>query len=136
MAVNGRAHPCVQLVEGCLLMSHHDLASPASREILVNVLGKSDPLIKDALMTIIERGDFIKSLPDDKQEQSPGKSNQGVSPAGFQTLNEYDPTIVSDLIKSSQTSIEELKQNIQTKSGSDLFDFILEDIQQLKKSLI
>jgi rifampicin phosphotransferase len=30
---------------------------------------------------------------------------------------ENDPTIVSDLIKSSQTSIEELKQNIRTKSG-------------------
>ncbi len=56
-------------------------------------------------------------------------------PAGFQTLNDYDPQIVSDLMKSSQTSIEEVKQNIQTKSGSDLFDFILEDIQQLKKSL-
>src|SRR5690242_17244766 len=47
-----------------------DLATPGRREILVNVLGKSDPLIKDALMTIIERGDFIKSLPDDKQEDS------------------------------------------------------------------
>ena len=56
-----------------------------------------------------------------------------MSPANYQTLNEYDPTIVSDLIRSSQTSIEALKQNIQTKSGSDLFDFILEDIQQLKK---
>ena len=86
-------------------------------------------------MTILERGDFIKSLPDDKKEPSPGKSNQGMSPADFQTLNEYDPAIVSDLIKSSQTSIEELKQDIQTKSGSDLFDFILEDIQQLRKSL-
>lgn len=48
---------------------------------------------------------------------------------------ENDPTIVSDLIESSQTSIEELKQNIQTKSGSDLFRFILEDIQELKKIL-
>ena len=38
-----------------------------AENMLVNVLGKSDPLIKDALMTIIERGDFIKSLPDDKQ---------------------------------------------------------------------
>ena len=86
-------------------------------------------------MTILERGDFIKSLPDDKQEQIPGKSNQGSGLADYQTLNEYDPAIVSDLIKRSETSIEELKQNIQTKSGSDLFDFILEDIQQLKKSL-
>src|SRR5206468_1131776 len=111
------------------------LASPASRENILDVMGKFDPLMKDALMTIIERGDFIQSLPDDKQEKTPGKSNQGPSLADFQTLNEYDPAIVSDLIKRSETSIEELKQNIQTKSGSDLIDFILEDIQQLKKSL-
>ena len=65
----------------------HDLASPASREMIVDVLGKSDPLIKDALMTIIEREDFIKSLPDDKKEQSPSKSNKGMSPADYQTLN-------------------------------------------------
>src|SRR5439155_3672718 len=80
-------------------------------------------------------GDFIQSLPDDKQEKTPGKSNQGPSLADFKALNEYDPAIVSDLIKRSETSIEELKQNIQSKSGSDLMDFILEDIQQLKKSL-
>jgi phosphoenolpyruvate synthase/pyruvate phosphate dikinase len=110
------------------------LASPAGRETLVNVtLGKSDPLIKDALTTIIEREDFIKLLPDDKKEAGPGKSDKAVSPVNYQTLNEYDPTIVSDLIKSSETSIEALKQNIQTKSGEDLYDFILEDIQQLKK---
>ncbi len=110
------------------------LASSVGRETVVNVtLGKSDPLIKDALTTIIERGDFIKLLPDDKKESGPDKSNKGVSLANYQTLNDYDPTIVSDLIESNQTSTEALKQNIQTKSGSDLFDFILEDIQQLKK---
>src|SRR5947207_2854173 len=111
------------------------LASPASRESILDVMGKFDPLMKDALMTIIERGDFIQSLPDDKQEKTPGKSNQGPSLADFKTLNEYDPAIVSDLIKRSETLIEELKQNIQTKSGSDVFDFILENIQQVKKSL-
>jgi rifampicin phosphotransferase len=110
------------------------LASPDSREIWLNSFGQFDPLIKDALMTIIER-DFIKLLPNDKKEQSPSKSNKGMSPAGFQAQIENDPTIVSDLIKRSQTSIEELKQNIQTKSGPDLFDFILEDILQLKKIL-
>jgi rifampicin phosphotransferase len=110
------------------------LASPAGRETLVNVLGKSDPLIKDALTTIIERGDFIKSLPDDKKEQGPGKSNKDVPHADYQTLKDYDPAIVSDLIRSNQTSIEALKQNIQTKSGSELFEFILEDLQQLKKT--
>src|SRR5207245_8544074 len=63
------------------------------------------------------------------------KSNQGPSLADFEALNEYEPAIVSYLNKRNETSIEELKQNIQTKSGSDLIDFILEDIQQLKKSL-
>lgn len=111
------------------------LASPASREMVLNNLGQSDPLIKDALMTVIERGDFIKSLPNDKKEQSAGKSKEAIPPAASQAQLEIDPTIVSDLIQRSQTSIEALKQNIQTKTGSDLFDFIQEDIQQLTKML-
>lgn len=104
------------------------LTTPVGRETLLNALG-SDPLIKGALMTIIER-DFIKLLANDQTAPILGRSNTDML-AQF----ENDPTIVSDLIKSSQTSIDELKQNIQTKSGSDLFDFILEDFQQLKKIL-
>lgn len=92
-------------------------------------MGRHDPLLKDALMTIIERDDFIKPIPD-KTAQIPGKGN-----ADMPDQAENDPAIVSDLIKSSQASIEELKQNIQTKSGSDLFRFILEDIEELKKIL-
>ncbi|MCU6599101.1 phosphoenolpyruvate synthase [Peribacillus frigoritolerans] len=113
----------------------HMVASPESRKMLVEAMGQHDPLMKDALINIIERGDFIKSLPNDKQEQSSGKSNKSVPSADSRAQIENDPTIVSDLIKRSQTSIEELKQNIQTKSGSELFDFILEDIQILKKIL-
>lgn len=113
----------------------HMLASPKSRKMLLNTMGQHDPLMKDALRTIIERGNFIKSLPNDKEELSPNKSNKIMSSADSQTQIESDPTIVSDLIKSSQASIEELKQNIQGASGTDLFDFVLEDIQQLKKIL-
>lgn len=113
----------------------HMVASPESRKMLVEAMGQHDPLMKDALINIIERGDFIKSVPNDKQEQSSGKSNKSVPSADSRAQIENDPTIVSDLIKRSQTSIEELKQNIQTKSGSELFDFILEDIQILKKIL-
>ncbi|HHT7237908.1 MULTISPECIES: phosphoenolpyruvate synthase [Bacillus cereus group] len=108
------------------------LASPASRESLLNTIGESEPLIKDALTTVIERDDFIKLLPDDEKEKSVGKS---MPPASSQPQIENDPAIVTDLIKNSQASIEELKQNIQTKSGLDVLDFILEDIQQLKKIL-
>ncbi|GIO70417.1 phosphoenolpyruvate synthase [Paenibacillus cookii] len=104
------------------------LATSAGREALLDTVG-SDPLIKGALMTIIER-DFIKLLPHDPTAPVPGRGNTGM-PAAF----ESDPAIVSDLIKRSETSIEELKQNIQGKSGPDLFDFILEDIQELRRIL-
>ncbi|MFA1794815.1 phosphoenolpyruvate synthase [Bacillus velezensis] len=107
----------------------HQLASPTVREVFLKGMGQHDPLLKDALMTIIERDDFIKPIPD-KTAPIPGKGN-----ADMPEQAENDPAIVSDLIKSSQASIEELKQNIQTKSGYDLFRFILEDIQELKKIL-
>jgi len=112
-----------------------DLASPARREIIVNGLGKSDPLIKDALLTILERGDYVALIPDNQPEQGSGKSNQAPPSPNYQTLSDYDPAVVSDLIQRSETEIAALKHNIQTKSGSDLFDFILEDIQHLRKSL-
>ena len=106
------------------------LASPSSRKNIIDTLGQSDPLIQDALTTIVERMDFIKSIPNDESAPSHSRVN-GDMPERF----ENDPTIVSDLIRQSQTSIEALKRNIQTKSGLDLFDFILEDLQELKKVL-
>ncbi|CRK83319.1 phosphoenolpyruvate synthase [Neobacillus massiliamazoniensis] len=108
----------------------HNLASPVSRKMLLDAMGQHDPLMKDALMTVVERENFIKSLPDDEKAPSPSRNNTDML-----AEIDNDPTIVTDLIKSSQTSIEQLKQNIQTKSGSDLFHFILEDIQELKKIL-
>src|SRR5437868_9687951 len=85
------------------------LASPASRHTLINTLGPSDPLIRDALVTIVEREGFIKSPPDDEKEQSPGRGDRVVSPSGFRTQIENDPAIVSGLVESGQTSIEELR---------------------------
>lgn len=44
------------------------LASPNSRQMVLNAMEQHDPLIKDALMTLIERKDFIKPSPDAKRE--------------------------------------------------------------------
>ncbi|HDX9524875.1 TPA: phosphoenolpyruvate synthase [Bacillus cereus] len=108
------------------------LASPTSRELLLNMIGNSEPLIKDALTTVVERDDFITLLPDDEKEKSVRKSGP---PASSQPEIENNPAIVTDLIKMNQASIEELKRNMQTKSGVDVLDFILGDMQQLKKIL-
>lgn len=104
------------------------LASSAGRQQLMNTLGKSDPLIHDALRKVMERDGFISVEPDSEQPAGTAKS-QGVL-ANYPTI-ENDPAIVAELIKRSQTAIEALKQAIQTKSGTELFDFIRDD-QRLK----
>lgn len=106
----------------------HLLASPESREQLLRSFEHHSPLLKDAIMTIVKRS-FIPLQPSDNTKCAPA--------SGFHTQAEIDndPSIVTELIKRTQSSIEEVKQLILTKSGPDLFEFILEDIQQLKKLL-
>ncbi len=103
------------------------LASPSSRAGLLELLGKSDPRITDALETILERGDFIPSLPEEARDGPPGGA-----PAPIET----DPAIVTELIERNQASVAALKRDIRTKSGSALLDFILADIQQELKRLL
>jgi rifampicin phosphotransferase len=100
------------------------LASPASRTGLLEVMGKGDPLIRDALETVLER-DFIPSLPDEGSGWSP--------PGEGSTAIETDPAIVAEQIARSQASIAALTRDIRAKSGSALLDFILADIQELKR---
>jgi rifampicin phosphotransferase len=101
------------------------LASAASRNSLVSALGKSDPLIGDALQTVLDRGDFVPSLPD----AAPGWSVPG---SGYAPL-ETDPATPAELIASNEASIAALKRDIQGKSGSELLDFIRTDIEELKQ---
>ena len=103
------------------------LASPASRASLLELMGKSDPLIRDAVQTVLERDGFIPSHPD----EGPAWTPPGAGPAPI----EPDPAIVIDLIESNRASVSALKRDIRTRSGSTLLDFILEDIQELRRIL-
>ncbi len=77
------------------------LASPASRAGFLGLVGKSDPLIGDALQTILERDGFIRSVPDEGPAWVPPGS--GAPPI------ETDPAIVAELIGRSEASIAALK---------------------------
>jgi phosphoenolpyruvate synthase/pyruvate phosphate dikinase len=103
------------------------LASPTTRVGLLEVVGRGDPLIGDALQTILERGDFLPSLPD----EGPGGPPVGGTPAQIDT----DPAVVAELIERNQASIAGLKGDIRTKSGPALLDFILADVQELRRLL-
>ncbi|MEI6622656.1 MAG: rifamycin-inactivating phosphotransferase [Actinomycetes bacterium] len=108
------------------------LTSPASRAGLLEVLGKADPLIRDALQTVLDRGDFIPSLADDAAAGAPsGGPPPGGGPAPIAT----DPAIVMELIEHRQASVAGLKRDIATKSGPALLDFILADVPEMKRIL-
>jgi rifampicin phosphotransferase len=103
------------------------LGSPASRAGLLEALGRSDPLIRDALQTLLDRGDFIPALPDEEPGEVPAYS----APATIET----DPAIVAGLVERSQASIAGLKREIRMQSGEALLDFILADVQELRRIL-
>ena len=103
------------------------LGSPAGQAGLLQTMGRHDPLMRDALQTVIDRGDFIATRPD----EGPAATPAGGAPAPIET----DPAIVTELIARSQASIAALKRDIATKSGSALLDFILADFQELRRIL-
>ena len=103
------------------------LGSVAGRAALVQNVGKSDPLMGDALQTIIERGDFIPLVPD-----TAPLPPVAVPPVA---LLDPDPALVTDLIARNQASIAALKRDIQGQSGPALLDFIGADIQELRRVL-
>jgi phosphoenolpyruvate synthase/pyruvate phosphate dikinase len=103
------------------------LGSPASRAGLLEALGRSDPLIGDALQTLLDRGDFIPAIPDEDPGELPAYS----APATIET----DPAIVVGLVERSQASIATLQREIREQSGAALLDFVLADVQELRRIL-
>lgn len=102
------------------------LASPKSRADLLDLCRKSDPLIADALQKILDRGDFIRELPD-----------AAGGPPGIQLVTkapiEANPDLVTDVIARTEAALATLKREIQSKSGVALLDFIRVDIKETQR---
>ncbi|MFF4055375.1 rifamycin-inactivating phosphotransferase [Streptomyces sp. NPDC001668] len=103
------------------------LATPASRAALLDLMGKGDPLVRDALETVLEREDFVPSLPDAPAAGPPA----GGPPAPIET----DPAIVTELIERSRASVAALERGIEAKTGPALFDFLTEAFEEHKRVL-
>ncbi|MFH9224375.1 rifamycin-inactivating phosphotransferase [Streptomyces lydicus] len=103
------------------------LASPASRAGLLDLVGRGDPLVRDALETVLDHDDFVPSLPD----AGPGGPPAGGAAAPIET----DPALVTELIERSQASVAALERDIRTKTGPALFDFLLEAFEEHKRVL-
>ncbi len=87
---------------------------------------KSDPLIGDALQTVVDRG-FVAALPDDGAALPPGLAPSAPLDA--------DPQLVQELIAHTQSSIGALTKAIATKTGPALLDFVLEDLEDGRREV-
>ena len=103
------------------------LSTPAGRTGLLDLVGRGDPLTRDALETVLDRDDFLPLLPD----PAPGTSPAGGAPAPIAT----DPAVVDGLIERSRASIDALRRDIATKAGPALFDFLPEAFEEHKRVL-
>ena len=104
------------------------LGSPATCAGFIAMMRASDPLMGDAVTTVVERGDFVPPLPDGGPVAPP---HQGGPP----DLIDADPALVTDLIASTEASIIQAEHLMATTSGAARFDAILEDIGELRRVL-
>ncbi|GCD92748.1 rifamycin-inactivating phosphotransferase [Embleya hyalina] len=104
------------------------LASPASRTGFLDLVGRGDPLVRDALETVLKRDGFVPSLPD-TGPPAPLVVDAGPTPI------ETDPAIVAELIERGRASVEALRRDIRGKSGPALFDFLAEAFEEHKRAL-
>ncbi|MGW8728014.1 phosphoenolpyruvate synthase [Streptomyces sp. NPDC055808] len=148
------------------------LASPASRDGLLDLMGRGDPLTRDALETVLDREDFLPTLPDAgpggspaggrpaptapaQRERAPSPPAPGAAapsepasqasapsePASQDSApseaapKSPDPAIVTELIERNRASNAALERDIRTKTGPELFDFLLEAFEEHKRVL-
>ncbi len=105
------------------------LSSSDSRKALMELIGKSDPLTVEALENLVARGEFIKM----KEETigAPANSNKEATPS----TDPIDPGIANELIAEHEKQVAVLRKSIGEKTGNELFDFILQDLQEMKRWL-
>lgn len=105
-----------------------ELASPTGRHVVLNMLGRSDPLVGDAIRTVLERPDLAPPA-EDASSPTPAAAT---APAGPPPLD-ADPAIPAGLVARHLDSIASMRRAIAERSGAELFDFIDDDIAELKQ---
>ncbi|WP_433833035.1 rifamycin-inactivating phosphotransferase [Actinoplanes sp. CA-015351] len=102
------------------------LGTPSKRDGLLEVMGKGDPAVADALRTVLDAG-FVPAYPEVGLEGPP----HGGGSAQIST----DPAIVAELIVRSEADIVALRREIAGKSGTALFEFLLAAFEGHKRFL-
>ncbi|GAA4947545.1 rifamycin-inactivating phosphotransferase [Actinoplanes utahensis] len=102
------------------------LAEPRGRTALLDMMGKSDPLFRNGLEELLERGDFPPAY-----AAGPEMPPAGGAPPPIAS----DPAIVTGLIERSEASLAALRRDIAGRTGPALFDFLREAFAEHRRVL-
>lgn len=108
-----------------------NLASPTTRPAIVGGLGKSDPLIGDALAAIVERDGFLPPPPADDGDPLPIPGALGAPP-----MIDADPDVVARLVERTEASLAATAAAIAGREGAEVFDLILDDLPEMRSRLM
>lgn len=103
------------------------LGPPSVRAGLLEMMGKGDPLVRDALETVLAHPGFVPALPD----PAPAAPPAGGAPGPIAT----DRAVVAGLIARSEASVAALARDIRTHTGPALFDFLPTAFEEHKRVL-
>ncbi len=115
-----------------------DLASPIGRWIALFALGKIDPLMHNALKSLMKRKAFMKALSRGKRSfrMGAGYFSWALPVQAIKIYRSNDASIVQTLMSRNEASMRDLQLRIANLSGDELFAFILEAHKQLKEAMV
>jgi rifampicin phosphotransferase len=110
-----------------------EISSPLGSKFFIKGLDTVDILMKNALINLMKRKDFIKNLYNGKTAISSSRSMwiKWIS----DTIKYYranDPAIVERQMDNTKALMMELEQSITKVSGEELFHFIFKSMNQIK----
>ncbi|WP_368487506.1 phosphoenolpyruvate synthase [Clostridium sp. BJN0013] len=116
----------------------HDLSSPVGRKIVLASMGKIDPLMLNALKSLMKRKTFMKSLARSGKgffSMGTGYFSWGLVVQSIKISRNNDAFIVQTLMSQNEASIRELQRRIANLSGEELFAAVIEELKRLKKAM-
>ncbi|MBR0600019.1 rifamycin-inactivating phosphotransferase [Sinanaerobacter chloroacetimidivorans] len=112
-----------------------DLTTPQGRRMVKQKVDNMDPLMASAVRKVMENNDYIKGLPKGKGNLLKGANLLPWIKEAFRMYRKNDPTILDEMIRLNENSLQKLEQSLRNLSGDEVFDFILEDKKELQARL-
>jgi phosphoenolpyruvate synthase/pyruvate phosphate dikinase len=110
------------------------LGVPAGRAGLLEMMGRADPLFRDALETVLDANPHLPARPVPSSSVPPPAATP--TPTTTPPPIEFDERIVIDLMERSRRALGELELELDGASGLAVFDVIEAAVQAGKRALV